>query len=362
MKFILILVALFTTFTLITSFSLPPKEIESRINSLVEKYLSNPENAGLCIGVVKGDKEMCFCYGQKNKFTQAAVDSNSIFEIGSITKIFTSLILAQEVERGKMNLKDKLSDYFPGGLISKDCSEINLLQLASHSSGLPRLADNFWSSVGDKKNPYCDYSEKYLLNYLTLAKPYYKIGTRYNYSNVGCGLLGFVLCRNMQSSYQELVNENVCSPLGMKNTSVNINNLQLLNLASGHSKGSVVKNWDFQDATAGQGALKSNVLDMIKFIRNNLYPDQSPFNGAIRQTQQIHFIDSMNGIQTGLGWHLGYFSNEKYLEHTGGTGGYRSFLGIIPESKIGIVVLSNSDNDVSVLGKQILKEFHKNTF
>ncbi|MDQ3190013.1 MAG: serine hydrolase [Bacteroidota bacterium] len=356
----LIFIALFKTFAITASVAQPAdKELEAKIKILATKYLSNPENAGISIGIVSENNELNFSHGIKNKLTSELVDSNSIFEIGSITKIFTSLILAQEVIQGKLDLQEKISHCFPGKLISNECSEINLLQLATHSSGLPRLADNFWPAVQDRKNPYESYSEHYLLEYLTTAKPYNKIGTRYNYSNVGAGLLGYVLCQKNKSSYEKLVHELVCSPFGMNNTNVLLKSTQLNDLALGHSKGKVVKNWDFQDATAGQGALRSNIVDMNKFVKHNLDPKKSALFEAINFTQQLHFKDSSSGMKMGLGWHIGSFYNEKYLEHTGGTGGYRSFIGICPESKIGVVILSNSDNDVSALGIEILKELRK---
>ena len=339
--------------------SLPDKQLESKIDAIVMKYLSNPENAGLSIGIIKEGKEITYCYGQKNKLTGQKIDSNSIFEIGSITKLFTSLIFAEEIRKGEIRAEDKLCDCFPAGVISEACSQINLLQLSTHSSGLPRLADNFWSSVYDHNNPYISYSDKKLYSYLSSAKPAFLTGSHYNYSNVGAGILGFILSIKKEISYESLVNEYVCTPFDMNNTCIRLNNDQLLNLASGHSKGNVVKNWDFQDATAGQGALRSNITDMIKFMRYNLYPEQSVLSDAIIYAQKIHFKDYMTGMQTGLGWHIGRFNNEKYLEHTGGTGGYRSFIGICPQSKMGVIVLSNSDNGVAELGIEILKELNK---
>ena len=359
MLFRIVLIGFFLGSFINASASLSDKQLELKIDAIVMKYLSNPENAGLSIGIIKEDKEMTYCYGQKNKLTGQKIDSSSIFEIGSITKLFTSLILAEEIRKGEMRAEDKLCDCFPSGVISEACSQINLLQLSTHSSGLPRLADNFWPSVNDYKNPYINYSDKKLYSYLSSAKPAFSTGLHYNYSNVGAGILGFILSMKKGISYEAMVNQNVCAPFGMNNTCMRLNNDQLLHLASGHSKGNVVKNWDFQDATAGQGALKSNITDMIKFMRYNLYPEQSVLPDAIIYAQKIHFKDYMTGMQTGLGWHIGRFNNEKYLEHTGGTGGYRSFIGICPESKMGVIVLSNSDNGVAELGIEILKELNR---
>ncbi len=328
------------------------KVTKNEIDDVVNNYLKNPENFGLSIGIISGDNEQFYCFGSSDKKNGLSIDSNSVFEIGSITKVFTSIILASEVGKNKLKLNESIFSYLPE--IEKR-EDVSLLNLATHSSGLPRLADNFAASIKDPANPYINYSDKELYSYLKKHKLKSSPGTHYEYSNVGVGLLGSILAKVNHTSYDKLVSTRVTLPFGLSNTSINLNEYQKKHLAYGHSNKRIVSNWDFLDATQGQGALRSSIKDMVLFMKLNLFPEKSTYKEAIQLTQKVHFTDKSNGRKMGLGWHIGNFNEEIYLEHTGGTGGYRSFIGLIPGSKLGVVILSNSDNDVSDLGISILK-------
>ena len=330
----------------------PPSTMESGVKEIAYSYLRNSENAGLAIGIISGGAESTWCFGSCNKERGIRVDTNSVFEIGSITKVFTGIMLADEVVSQRMKLDDKIYSYIPSQ--SPAAQQVSLLQLSTHSSGAPRLADNFWSSVQDNKNPYAGYSEKELYAYLNTMRLNTTPGTRYSYSNVGTGILGNILCKQYGTSYEALVKKKVCQPLGMNNTTIKFSDFHKKHLATGHSKGEAVQNWDFQDATAGQGALRSTLSDMMKFMRYNLRPEGN-LKQAAELASQVHFTDHKTGQKMGLGWHIGWFYEHKYLEHTGGTGGYRSFLGMIPGTNTGVIILSNSDNDVSAIGLKILE-------
>jgi serine-type D-Ala-D-Ala carboxypeptidase/endopeptidase len=330
----------------------PTVTMESEVKNAAHGYLRDPENTGLAIGIISGGNETTLCFGQSCKATGARVDTNSVFEIGSITKVFTGIMLADEVINQRMKLDDKIYTYIPSK--SDAAQQVSLLQLSTHSSGAPRLADNFWASVKDKKNPYASYSEKELYAYLDNMQLRSTPGTRYSYSNVGTGILGNILCKQYRTSYEALVKKKVCQPLYMNNTTIQFSDFHKKHLTTGYSKGEAVQNWDFQDATAGQGALRSTLSDMMKFMRFSLQP-HGELQPAAELASQVHFIDNKTGQRMGLGWHIGWFNEHKYLEHTGGTGGYRSFLGIIPGTNTGVIVLSNSDNDVSSIGLQVLK-------
>lgn len=347
-------------FILLVSFSFTGElKTDDLIKQSVDAYLNNPENTGVSIGIVKGDKEYYYSYGTTSNPANTNIDANSLFEIGSITKIFTSIILAQDVLQHKASLEDKVSRYFPD-ISNRELDKVSLRDLVTHSSGLPRMATNFSASIKDEGNPYRSFGEQELKDYLSIATLNWEPGVKYLYSNVGVGLMGYILSQQHHLGYESLVQQKVCHPFGMYNTVMNFNGEQRKALALGHSNGNIVSNWDFQDATAGQGALRSSAKDMVKFIKMNLFPEQSPFKDAILLTQQLQFTDKNNGRQMGMGWHMGTFRNEKYLEHTGGTGGYRSFICVLPESKMGIIVMSNSNNDVGALGSQILKMFYNN--
>lgn len=319
---------------------------------IANRYLSNPGNTGIAIAIISGGEEKIYCFGNSNKATGDVIDSNSLFEIGSITKVFTGIMLADEVVKGNMQLTDNIAQYLP--VKSDAAKQVNMMQLSTHSSGVPRLADNFWPSVKDDKNPYASYGEKDLYSFIDNMKLRTEPGTHYSYSNVGTGILGNILCRQNETSYEALVKEKVCAPCGMTNTTITLSDVDKAHLATGYSKGEAVRSWDFQDATAGQGALRSNIKDMMSFMRYNLKPE-GQLKQAMQLAAQTHFTDGKSGQRMGLGWHLGSFYGEHYLEHTGGTGGYRSFIGLVPGTNTGVVVLSNSDNDVAAIGIELLK-------
>lgn len=330
----------------------PAPTMKTKVKDIAQSYLDDSENAGLAIGIISGGEELMMCFGSANKATGTLVDTNSVFEIGSITKVFTGIMLADEVIQQRMQLDDKLYTYIPSQ--SEAAQQISLVQLSTHSSGAPRLADNFWATCKDTKNPYACYGEKELNAYLDEMKLKSVPGTRYSYSNVGTGILGNILCKQHGTSYENLVKKRVCEPLKMDHTTITFSDFHKRNLATGYSQGKPVGNWDFLDATAGQGALRSTLSDMMKFMRYNLEPN-GELKEAAELASQVHFTDKRSGQMMGLGWHIGGFNGQKYLEHTGGTGGYRSFLGIIPGTDTGVIVLSNSDNDINATGLEILK-------
>lgn len=347
-KFLLLLIPLLATF----SFK-EESTIKDKAEEISRRYFAYNKNSGLAIAIISDEKEFQYCFG--NSCQERIVDTNSVFEIGSITKVFTGLLLAKMVEEQKLSLNDNVFNYLAPADSNLKSKNITFLNLATHSSGLPRLADNFWPSVKDGSNPYASYSDEQLMEYI--SKPGFSRdpGTCYQYSNLGAGLLGYVMARQENSSYENLVMRNVCFPLGMNNTSIALNDFQKENLALGHSRNQVVSNWDFQDATAGQGALRSTISDMMRFMKANLQPGQSALANAILTAQNEYFSCQTTSMKTGLGWHIGTVSAEKYLEHTGGTGGYRSYIGLLPDSKTGVVILSNSDNEVGDLGLELLQ-------
>lgn len=324
--------------------------LEEKIKTLSDHYVNQNNNYGVAIGIIDGDKVIRLCNSRTG--CNETIDSSTIFEIGSISKLFTSLLLAEEVEGKSLQLQQPISSFLPS-TAHPSFASITFEQLASHSSGLPRLADNFWSRVNEPENPYRDYSEADLNNYISQYSLKQAPGQHYAYSNFGAGLLGNIIVNMHHTSYEALIKEKICSPFGMKETFVKLDPKG--KFSTPHAGGKPSRYWDFQDATAGQGAIKSDLSDMTRFLQYNLYPEQSPFPSALQLMQEIHFSDPSQNKHTGLGWHIGSFNGQKYLEHNGATGGFRSYIGMIPGKKLGIVILSNSDNSVDDLGIDILR-------
>lgn len=305
--------------------------------------------AGVVVGLLEPD-------GSTRVLTAADVpyDGHTLFEIGSITKVFTGILLAEMVERREVGLEDPVQDLLPEGTAvpSRNGKQIRLVDLATHSSGLPRMPDNF--APADPRNPYADYTVERLYAFLGGHQLTRDIGERTEYSNLGAGLLGHALARRAGTSYEQLVTERILAPLGMTSTRVVLRQEDRDRLAPGHSPGGrEVPNWDL-DALAGAGALRSSVNDMLTFAAANLRPPEGVLGRAIRASHVPRAAMTARA-KSGLLWgiHTSRFGRT-YLWHDGGTAGYRSFIGLDPERQIAVIVLSNRANDVDRIGMHLL--------
>ena len=309
---------------------------KSEVQKLADAYLAKRANCALVIGTARGEELDIQGFGRLDN--GRAPDANTIFEIGSITKVFTAITLQTLVAEGLLKLDDPVDKYLPNGskLPERDGRAITLLDLATHSSGLQRLPGNLKIS----QNPYANYRVTDLCEFLKSAKLRRKPGEDYEYSNLGFGLLGHVLELRAGKPYAAVVREKLLLPLGMTNTVVTLSTVHRARLAHGHDhKGAPTGNWDF-DALAGAGAFRSSAADMMRFLSANLRPDTTPLGNSLTAAQKTHFRGKTARI--GLGWHqLNTKDGLKVIWHNGGTGGYVSFLGFAPKEQLGVLLLSN---------------------
>ena len=319
------------------------KDLKDRIARLAEPYLAKRTNGALVIGVLQKGNEHVQGFGKP------APDRFTIYEIGSITKVFTSITLAKLAADGLVKLDDPVAKCFRTN--ANVPANITFKHLATHSSGLPRLPDNFFAIVGKSDNPYIAYKKEHLYAYFAAPKKLKEPGAPSGYSNLGVGLLGHALAVCAGKPYETLVQDSVLTPLGMQNTSFTAKNV-----IPGHDpRGKPTSNWDF-DVMAPAGALRSNAEDMLKFLRAQLEPDKTPIGAALRECQKRH----LKGM--GLGWFfLNTYEDLTFIWHNGGTGGYRCFAGFDREHKTAVIVLSNygdafaNDDSVDKMGIEILK-------
>jgi serine-type D-Ala-D-Ala carboxypeptidase/endopeptidase len=277
------------------------------------------------------------------------LDEHTLFEIGSITKTFTATVLAKMVIAGKVKLSDPVSKYLPASIrvpSNKDGKEITLLNLATQHSGLPRLPSNMGDLSGPQ--PYETYTIEKLyafLNGYTLTRD---PGASFEYSNLGFGLLGYALARNAHTTYGNLVRQNVLEPLGMKETRVTDDAADDIRLSVGHdADGTAVQAWRFTDAFAGAGAIRSDLVDMIEYLRCNL--GQGPLAKACLYAQQPR--STFPGHRIGLAW----WTNEPsgFINHGGDTAGYHALVMVNGARTKGVVLLSNGPT-VSDIGVHML--------
>lgn len=326
---------------------------DAEVQAIARKGVPIGGNAGVVIGLLDAN-------GARRVVSVADVqyDGSTIFEIGSITKAFTGILLAEMVERGEVRLEDPVQDLLPKGTVvpSRNGRQIRLVDLSTHSSGLPRMPDNF--APADAANPYADYTPELLYAFLRRHQLSRDIGERSEYSNLGAGLLGHALSLRAGKSYEALVTERILVPLGMTSTRVVLRPEDRAKLAPGHSPGgSPVGNWDIT-TLGGAGALRSTTDDMLKFVAANINPPDNALGRAIRAAHvpRASFSDT---AKVGLNWMIQATRfGRTVIWHNGGTAGYRTYAGFDPERRVGVVVLSNRANGVDRIGQHLLDPRH----
>jgi len=287
----------------------------------------------------------------------AGVGGDNVFEIGSITKVFTASILADMASRGEVRLDDPVAKYLPSSahIPARNDRQITLLDLVTQSSGLPRMPSNF--TPRDSMNPYADYSVQQLYAFLSGYRLTRDIGATYEYSNLGVGLLGHTLALKAGLSYEDLVQRRVLMPLRMSETAITLTPTMRRRLQPGHdAEGKVVPNWDLP-TLAGAGALRSTANDMLTFLAANLDTTARPLARAMRDARTPRREAGSPTMRIGLAWHILARPSGSIVWHNGGTGGYRSFAGFDPVRRVGVVVLCNNGNEsVDDIGFHLLDE------
>lgn len=311
--------------------------------------------AGIVVGLVDAAGERYAASGSVTPGGTAAPGADTVFEIGSITKVFTSLVLADMVVRGEVGLDDPVAKLLPSAVRvpERDGRVITLRDLSNQVSGLPRLPGNL--KPADMGDPYADYGPARLYEFLAACQPPRAAGERFEYSNLGVGLLGHALALKAGTSYEDMVRRRVLDPLGMADSAIVLPERLAARLAPGFDAAlKPVKNWRF-DALAGAGALRSTARDMLKFLTAAMGRRETPLRRAFDLMLEGRRPTGTPDLEIGLGWHVWKRFGTEIVWHNGGTGGYRSFAGFDPAKKAGVVVLCNTAFGVDDLGLHALE-------
>jgi CubicO group peptidase (beta-lactamase class C family) len=324
------------------------------LREILKDRVDRKKAVGIVVGTIDVNGRNVIAYGKIAKNRDQIPDANTVFEIGSITKVFTSLLLADMVERGEVQLDTPVADLLPKTVKvpSRNGRQITLLDLSMQSSGLPRLPTNL--RPANFANPYADYTPARLYEFLSSYTLPRDPGEKYEYSNLGAGLLGHALALKAGMSYEELVRTRILEPLRMHDTSITLSDDQKKRLAPGYDASlSPAANWDF-DALAGCGALRSTANDMLTFLAANLELTDTPLKAAIRQMRSIRKPTGTPDLDIAMAWHILTKFGGEVVWHNGGTYGYRSFIGFDPAAKKGVVVLCNTFADNDDIGRHVL--------
>lgn len=322
-----------------------PSLADDAIRELLLERVERGQNAGIVVGLLEPDGS--------RRVLAAGTPHDGVFEIGSITKVFTSILLSDMVNRGEVALSDPVAKFLPpeARVPSRNGKEITLLDLATHHSGLPRMPDNF--APADTSNPYVDYTVEQLYAFISNHELTRDPGAEGEYSNLAMGLLGHALALRAGMSYEELLEERILEPLGMADTAIALTPEMESRLAIGHTSfGDPTSNWDIP-TLAGAGAIRSTVQDMLRFAAANLSTSDDPLHVAIRATHEPR-RPFQEEIEIGLNWIIMQPEDIVATWHNGGTGGYRSCLALDLEGRRAVIALSNQSNSVDDLTFHLL--------
>ncbi|MDJ0916506.1 MAG: serine hydrolase [Woeseiaceae bacterium] len=302
--------------------------VEAGLQSLID----DGDARAIVIGLYDNGKTSVAGFGQLSRDNDASPKADTIFEIGSITKVFTTLLAEEQASAERLAWSDTLGMHLPDVEFASDAvADITIAELAGHTSGLPRMPNNM--PMDDPMDPYAGYDSAMLQAFIGALEPV-SLDKSFAYSNLGMGLLGEIASSAADLSYEEAMQRDVLSQFDMADTSVRITDPE--RLARGFSGGADMANWSGFDALAGAGAVLSTTRDLLSFVDANLNDD----NAALESLRQ-----RASSAENSFGW-----ITEKHNDgdtiywHNGGTGGYASFLGLRPESGTGVVILSASTN------------------
>jgi CubicO group peptidase (beta-lactamase class C family) len=325
------------------------RELAERAERFFQPLIEHQWAQAIVVGVVDERGNHVYGFGRRWPDKDDRPDGDTLFEIGSITKTFTGVLLADMVERGLMKLDDPVNKYLPDDIGPLKCGsrEMRLVDLATHSSGLPRMPSNW--KPNDMAEPYADYTTENLHEFLKrqakpdLAGSLQKLlagqgKPKFAYSNVGVGLLGHLLERKAESSYEELLQERILKPLEMNSTRLKLDDALAPRLIAGHDgDGNPIKPWEF-DCLGPCGGIRSSANDMLKYVAANLELRDSPLLAALRKSHEPQFHVS-DELDIGLNWFL---TKPDWISHGGMTGGYNSQVLFSKPKKLGLVVLADT--------------------
>ena len=333
------------------------KESSSMLLNNVKKYLPD---ASIVIGIITPNGTQVYGYGNISKANSTKVNGNTIFDTASITKTFTTTLLADMVKQGLVNFDDPIEKYLPNTVKvpTYNGHKITLESLATHTSGLPDFP------VGWIRNHI--YTTQQVYNFLSNTPLQSEPGTKANYSDFGMGILGHILSIRAGIPYAQLVKDRILSVLGMDSTGISMNSTAIIlsdslksRLAKGHIGGKEVNLEFVPEAIQGAGALHSTANDLLRYLAANMGLIHTSINDIIQETHLIrleypqapslHFDSitnnkSLSASYVGLGWFIDSNLGTEVLQHSGGIDGYSSFIGFNPTKQEGVVLLCSCES------------------
>jgi CubicO group peptidase (beta-lactamase class C family) len=303
------------------------------------------QDVGIVVGIVDANCSSIVSYGKLDNGTEQNVNGDTVFEIGSLTKTFTSLLLQDMVERGEMKLDDPVAKYLPKSvkMPTYNGKEITLLQLSTHTSGLPTASVTWIPKRAD--NPRADYTIEKMYDFVSGYKLTREPGAKYEYSTVGVALLGQAIALKAGTNYESLVVDRICRPLKMDSTRITLTSKLKDRFATGHNSFGYAVSSSYWGALAPGAAFRSTANDLLKYVSANLGLTQSGLTPLMKKTHTAQFNEDANNIEMAMSWDIRRLPDETKIISQGGlTDGFIAFICFDTSRRRGVVALTNSQD------------------
>ncbi len=352
-----------------------------KVDDIIQEYARKYKIPGISVGLINEARTSVFNYGEIKKDSGIEPTSDTLYEIGSMTKTFTVILLAQLQNEGLLSIHDPVVKFLPEYLNSEfDKRNITLFHLATHTSGISdaplKLLLLFLFSIVFRRNvrtnPIYHYNTTDFLQYVSKMKLKKTPGETFMYSNIGFGLIAKIFERVSNSTYEELIKNRICDVLEMKDTGIHIFETHKNRLATGYTVRNKKADYWNKPAIEGAGSLYSTVSDMLKFLKVNLGLSKTNLSPVLEYCQgtrvepkmplSMKYFMRLLGVNISkfrLGWLVYSLGNTEILGYDGSTDGFSSCMIMNPEKKSGVVVLSNRAlKPVRKLGADLLNEMN----
>ena len=330
-------------------------DIRKMLAERVDSIAGQEGGIGIVVGVVGPQGRRVISYGRLNHGDPRLLNGDTVFEIGSVSKVFTALLLAEMVRKGEVALADPVAKYLPGSvkIPERNGLSITLLDLANHTSGLPFMPDE----LPIYNDPAAKYSDEELRRFLARYRLTRDPGAEWDYSNLGYWLLGQALASRAGTDYESILRARVLAPLTLKSTAITLSPTMKARLAVGHNAvlqpAPSFSSVSIYAAMPAAGGLVSTVNDMLKFLSVCMGYERSPVASSI--AAMLATQRPIDGSEQALGWVVIGKSDDQLIMHEGGTWGYTSYVAWDPRSRVGVVALSNQLAGVGDIALHLLR-------
>ncbi|MGE7940543.1 serine hydrolase domain-containing protein [Lysinibacillus xylanilyticus] len=322
-------------------------DLKKDIFKIAYPFIKTRPNVALSIGIIDQNQEATFTFNGSNFMLE---EKPYIYEVGSISKVFTTSILGEMLQEGKVHLEDSIGKYFSA---LPDHHPVTLKRLANHTSGLPGIGvlKNIYNLFDTQtpRDPFCQYSLDETIHYFKTHTNEPKV--KFRYSNVGMGLLGYILANTLHTDFETAIKQRLTDPLELQSTFISIPPDKKESILQGYGIRGHKKPPLHMNNFMAAGAIRSTVDDLLKFMKAHLSDENLGYTLTHQATETIS-----KDLSIGLGWLL----EDGIIWHNGSTKGFSSYLGFDKAQQTGVVVLSNYRSNILTInpgqiGRDILK-------